>query len=138
MAFADLADKVLAGQRLPPSDVRESYAHHDLTELGALADLARRRHHPEPVVTYVIGRNVNYTNVCWVQCKFCNFCRPRGSEEAYVLSEEALFDKVAEMVAVGGTELLMQGGLNPDLNLEYFENLLKVWLRQCFQLLRHK
>jgi len=125
MAFADLADKVLAGKRLTFAQLQELYAHHDLTELGALADLVRTRKHPEPVVTYVLGRNVNYTNVCWVQCKFCNFCRSRGSEEAYVLSEEALFAKVAEMVAAGGTELMMQGGLNPELDLEYFENLLR-------------
>ena len=70
-SIADIAEKALAGERLSLDDGRRLYEHPDLLELGALADIVRRRKHPEPVVTFNIGRNINYTNVCWVRCKFC-------------------------------------------------------------------
>ncbi len=126
----ELEAKVVAGERLTEVDGRRLFAHPNLPELGALADLARRRHNPEPVVTYVVGRNINYTNVCWVQCSFCAFYRLPSdrSGEAYTLDEAAIDAKIEELVAVGGdgqVELLLQGGLNPKLKLDYYERLFR-------------
>src|ERR1039458_7484423 len=94
--IADIEAKVVAGQRLSPDDGRRLFAHPNLHELGALADLVRWRLHPEPVVSYVVGRNINYTNVCWVQCSFCAFYRlPNDtSGEAYTLDEAAIWRKI--------------------------------------------
>ncbi|MFA6110172.1 MAG: cyclic dehypoxanthinyl futalosine synthase [Candidatus Latescibacterota bacterium] len=128
--IATIAEKVEGGERLTPAEAEALFRHPDLTELGLLAGLARRRWHPDPVVTYNVGRNVNYTNVCWVRCDFCAFYRPPGDGEGYVLPQEAIFAKLDELVAVGGSlpkscELLMQGGLNPRLRLEWYEELLR-------------
>ena len=115
--------KVAAGDRLDRDDGLALFRHHNLPELGALADTVRIARHGEGRVTYVTGRNINYTNVCWVRCKFCAFYRPPGSSEGYVLSHEEIFKKIEELVAIGGTEVLMQGGLNPKLLPDYFEDL---------------
>lgn len=136
MSFPRIADKVLSGRRLTAAEGRRLFRHANLPELGVLADIVRCRLHPEPVVTYVLGRNVNYTNVCWVQCGFCNFHRRRGDPDAYVLPEDLIHQKVAELVEAGGTELLMQGGLHPELKLDYFENLLR-GLKQRFPVHLH-
>lgn len=116
--------KVLRGERLDFGDALILYRHPDLTELAALADVARRRAVPESRVTYVVGRNVNYTNVCWVKCKFCAFYRLPGDPEGYVLPQEQIDAKIQELVDIGGSELLLQGGLNPDLRIDYYETLL--------------
>ena len=126
--IAEIAEKVYAGERITVADGLRLFAHPNLTELGMLADTVRRRFHPEDVVTYNIGRNINYTNVCWVKCDFCAFYRPPGSDEGYVLPKEQIFEKIDELVAVGsdapkGSEILMQGGLNPRLRIEYYEDL---------------
>ena len=125
----DIAEKVYRCERLNLEDARRLWAHPNLAELGLLADHTRRRLHPEPVVTYNVGRNINYTNVCWVKCDFCAFYRKPGSPEGYVLSRKQIFAKIDELVAFGGEEpksceLLMQGGLNPQLRLDYYEELL--------------
>ncbi len=124
----DIAEKVTADERITVEEGLRLFAHPNLTELGMLADTVRRRIWPEGVVTYNIGRNINYTNVCWVKCDFCAFYRPPGSDEGYVLPREVIFEKIDEMVAVGGdapgaNEILMQGGLNPKLRIEYYEDL---------------
>src|SRR5437660_997832 len=115
----EIAEKVYAGERLEWEDGRRLFQHHNLPELGALADHVRRKLHGDEIVTYVVGRNVNYTNVCWVRCKFCAFYRIPGHEEGYVLSTEEIFDKIQQMVDLGGIEILMQGGLNPKLKIEW-------------------
>lgn len=97
----------------------------DLLELGRLADNLRRQVHPARQVSFVIDRNVNYTNVCTTQCKFCAFYRDETDPQAYVLSYTDIFTKVRELVEHGGTQLLMQGGLHPDLKLEWFEELFR-------------
>lgn len=97
----------------------------ELLELGQLADGVRRRKHPHNRVSFVIDRNVNYTNVCQSKCKFCAFYRDADAPDAYVLSYGAIFAKVAELVEHGGTQLLMQGGLHPDLSIEWFEELFR-------------
>jgi cyclic dehypoxanthinyl futalosine synthase len=119
----DLADKVERAERLDEQDALRLLAHPSLVELSWLADVQRQRLVPGDVVTYVGGRNVNYTNVCYVDCTFCAFYRHADSPEAYVHSHEAIVEKVAEMVRAGGTEVLMQGGLHPDLQIGWFEEL---------------
>lgn len=121
--LAAIEEKVIAGERLSFDDGVALFRSPELTRIGMLADLVRRRKHPEPVVTYVIGRNINYTNVCWVRCKFCAFYRPPGSEDGYVLSRDQIFRKIEELVAAGGREVFLQGGLNPKLRIEYYEEL---------------
>src|SRR5437588_31798 len=121
----DIADKVYADKRLTWDDGRRLVQHHNLPELAELADSVRWRLNPDPVVTYVVGRNVNYTNVCWVRCKFCAFYRVPGHEEGYVLSRQQIFEKIQQMVDLGGIEILMQGGLNPKLKIEWYEDLFR-------------
>jgi cyclic dehypoxanthinyl futalosine synthase len=99
-----------------------------LVELGLAADLRRRALHPEGVVTYIVSRNVNYTNVCTTACHFCAFYRPRGHREAYVLTREELARKIDETIRLGGIELLLQGGLHPDLSIEWYEDLFR-WVK---------
>lgn len=123
--IGDIEKKVLDAERPTREDALGLFACPDLPRLGAMADLVRRRKHPEPLVTYVIGRNVNYTNVCIVGCRFCAFHRPPGHAEAYVLPRDELFRKLQELVDVGGAEVLMQGGCNPDLGIEWFEDLFR-------------
>ncbi|MBI2901979.1 MAG: dehypoxanthine futalosine cyclase [Candidatus Methylomirabilis oxyfera] len=118
-----IGKRVEGGERLTFDEGVELFERATLLELSALADRVRWRLHPEPVVTYVIGRNINYSNVCWVKCSFCAFYRLPGSAEGYVLSKDQIFQKIQELVELGGTEILMQGGLNPSLKIDYYEDL---------------
>jgi cyclic dehypoxanthinyl futalosine synthase len=122
----DIADKVYEGERLTAEDGLRLFRHSNLPELATLADYVRRKLHPDTnhLITYVVGRNINYTNVCWVRCKFCAFYRVPGHEEGYTLSKDAIFEKIQQMVDLGGIEILMQGGLNPKLKIEWYEDLL--------------
>jgi cyclic dehypoxanthinyl futalosine synthase len=134
--ISDIAAKVHAGDRLDGDDARRLFAHPNVAELGMLAHAVRLRKHPDPVVTYNVGRNINYTNVCWVKCDFCAFYRAPGSDEGYTLPDEEIFAKIEQLVAFGGNEpksneILMQGGLNPKLRLDYYENLFSQ-IRQRF------
>jgi len=97
----------------------------DLLALGMAADKIRRKHHPENRVTFVVDRNVNYTNICESKCSFCAFYRDAKDTDAYVLSQEVIFAKISELVLLGGTQLLMQGGLNPSLKIDFFEELFR-------------
>ncbi|MHB1700937.1 MAG: cyclic dehypoxanthinyl futalosine synthase [Acidobacteriaceae bacterium] len=102
------------------------FASDDLIGLGMEADALRRRLHPEGVVTYIIDRNINYTNFCTEYCTFCAFYRPlkgKLSAEGYILDDETIFEKIRETVEMGGTGILMQGGLHPDLKIDWFERL---------------
>jgi cyclic dehypoxanthinyl futalosine synthase len=103
----------------------------DLLELGQLADTVRERLHPEGVVTYIIDRNVNYTNVCTAQCAFCAFYRDLPSREGYLLSKAELAQKIEETMALGGRQLLLQGGLHPDLGIEFYEELFR-WIKTTY------
>ena len=120
-----ICDRFYGGGRLTFQDGIDLFHHANLLELSQMADTVRRRKHADPVVTYIVSRNINYTNVCWVRCSFCAFYRPPGSEEGYVLPKEVLFRKIEEMKAAGGIEILIQGGLNPKLKIEYFEDLFR-------------
>ncbi len=102
-----------------------------LVDLGLAADARRRALHPEGVVTYLVSRNVNYTNVCTPACHFCAFYRPRGHRESYVLGREELARKIEETLRLGGIELLLQGGLHPDLGIEWYEDLFR-WVKTTY------
>ena len=90
-----------------------------------MADAARARRHPDRIVTYIIDRNVNYTNVCVARCNFCAFYREVGAGDGYVLGFDEIFAKIDETIAVGGVQLLLQGGHNPDLPLAWYEDLFR-------------
>jgi cyclic dehypoxanthinyl futalosine synthase len=131
-----LADAA-AGARLSPEDGLRLYAEAPTLELGAAADQRRQALHAGNDVTYIIDRNVNYTNVCVTRCKFCNFYRPPTHKtEGYVLSREELAKKFQETVDLGGVQILLQGGLNPNLPLTWYEDLFR-WMKANFPLAIH-
>jgi cyclic dehypoxanthinyl futalosine synthase len=119
------AERIEDGMPLTREEALRLFREAELTTLGILADGIRRRRHPNNIVTFVIDRNVNYTNVCVSRCRFCAFYRDMGSPDAYVLTHEEIFRKVGELAEQGGTQLLMQGGLHPDLGIEFFESLFR-------------
>jgi len=121
----DVIDKVRAGERIDSAEALELYRDAPTPVLGQLADAIRQRKHPGGVVTYIIDRNVNYTNVCVAKCNFCAFYREVGSPDGYVLGFDELFRKIDETIAVGGVQLLLQGGHNPDLPLSWYEDLFR-------------
>ncbi|HVI75761.1 MAG TPA: cyclic dehypoxanthinyl futalosine synthase [Anaeromyxobacteraceae bacterium] len=119
------------GERLDADEAELLDEEAPLLELGLAADARRRALHTDGVVTYIVSRNVNYTNVCTTACHFCAFYRPRGHQEAYVLSREVLAKKIEETLALGGIELLLQGGLHPDLGVEWYEDLFR-WVKSTY------
>ena len=121
----ELARKVMDGGRVDAAEALELYRQAPTHLLGQLADGIRARKHPDRIVTYIIDRNVNYTNVCVARCNFCAFYRPVGSSEGYVLGFEEIFRKIDETIAVGGNQLLLQGGHNPDLPIQWYEDLFR-------------
>ncbi len=122
---------------LTPSQALDMLRSDDLIGVGMEADGVRRRLHPGNVVTYQIDRNVNYTNFCTEYCSFCAFYRPMGSTEGYVQPLESICQKIDETLALGGTGILMQGGLHRDLKIDYYENLLSSLKRRYPQLHLH-
>ncbi|MEO6058231.1 MAG: radical SAM protein, partial [Gemmatimonadales bacterium] len=103
----------------------ELYQRTPLLELGQLADVERWRRHPEPLVTYIIDRNINYTNVCVADCQFCAFYRRPKDREGYVLSFEEIGAKIDECKAIGGVQILLQGGHNPYIPFEWYLDLMR-------------
>jgi cyclic dehypoxanthinyl futalosine synthase len=120
-----LLAKAVAGERLTPAEGLRLLQSHDLLALGRAADQVSRRLHPEPYRTYNIDRNINYTNVCAAVCDFCAFYRKTGDSDAYVLSREELYRKIEETIALGGDQILLQGGNHPSLKLDWYEELLR-------------
>jgi 2-iminoacetate synthase ThiH len=120
-----IQDKVLGGERIAPEEALRLYRALTLPELGALADAVRQRKHPNRVVTYIIDRNINYTNICNVYCTFCAFMRNENDADAYVLTPEQVGEKIKELVAIGGVQVLMQGGHHPKLDIDYYLDLLQ-------------
>jgi cyclic dehypoxanthinyl futalosine synthase len=131
-----VAKKVLAGERVTRDEGVALLRDGDLLELGMLADTVKRRLHPEPVITYIIDRNINYTNVCTAQCAFCAFYRDLPSSEGYVLSKAQLAQKIEETLALGGNQILLQGGLHPDLGIEFYEELFR-WIKATYPIWIH-
>jgi cyclic dehypoxanthinyl futalosine synthase len=124
-----LLSKAVSGERLTPAEGLALLQSHDLTAIGAAADAVTRRLHPEPFRTYNIDRNINYTNACTAVCDFCAFYRPPSHPEVYVLPLDVLLKKIEETVALGGDQILLQGGLHPKLPLEWYEDMLRTLRR---------
>ena len=120
-----LLSRIASRERLNLDEWRQVESAASTEELGRLADHLRRRLHPDGVVTYVVDRNINYSNVCVSVCTFCAFYRKPGSADGYVHNYESIFQKVEEMIDLGGSGVLMQGGLHPDLTLDYYTGLLR-------------
>jgi cyclic dehypoxanthinyl futalosine synthase len=131
-----VGEKVQDGGRVSREEAVELLRDGDFLELGMLADAVRWRKHPERVVTYIIDRNINYTNVCTAQCAFCAFYRDLPSKEGYLLGKEELAQKIEETIALGGRQILLQGGLHPDLGIEYYEGLFR-WMKDRFPIWVH-
>ena len=133
-------DAILAraeeGARLSGDDGERLLAEASLFDLGLAAQSARTRKNPSDVVTYIVDRNVNYTNVCTTSCRFCAFYRRPGDPEGYVLTREVLAQKLSEVKEAGGVQILLQGGLNPALRIEWYEDLFR-WIKADFALGLH-
>src|SRR6266436_6056152 len=126
-----IQEKVLGGERITSEEALRLYRALPLPELGALADAVRQRKHPERIVTYIIDRNINYTNVCNVYCTFCAFMREEKDDDSYVLTPEQVGAKIKELVDIGGVQILMQGGHHPKLGIDYYLDLLH-YIRRNF------
>ncbi len=126
-----ISEKIDQGRPIDRDEALWLLTEADLLAVGRLADRIRQRRHPHSRVTFVVDRNVNYTNVCQSQCRFCAFYRDAEAADAYLLAPEAIYAKVQELVEHGGTQLLMQGGLHPELRIEWFEALFRE-LKQRF------
>ncbi|HEY0098447.1 MAG TPA: cyclic dehypoxanthinyl futalosine synthase [Pyrinomonadaceae bacterium] len=120
-----ILDRALAGKRLTAADCTALLESDDIARIGVAADEVRKRKHPSGIVTYIIDRNINYTNVCNVVCTFCAFYRRPGKPDTYVRTVEEICEKIDETIALGGTGILMQGGLHPDFGIEWYEELLR-------------
>ncbi|HEU5130512.1 MAG TPA: radical SAM protein, partial [Pyrinomonadaceae bacterium] len=125
MNIQPILDRVLAGERMTADECTILLESHDIARMGVAADEIRARRHPDNIVTYIIDRNINYTNVCNVVCTFCAFYRRPGAADTYVRTFEEICQKIDETIALGGTGVLMQGGLHPDFGLEWYEDLLR-------------
>src|SRR5262245_2807583 len=119
-----ILESAAEGVRVSSEECARLFEEADLLDLGTCADLIRQRLHPDDVISYIIDRNINYTNVCKEFCTFCAFYRVKGDAEAYVLPDHVIHKKIEETLALGGTGILMQGGVHPDLKIDYYEKLL--------------
>jgi cyclic dehypoxanthinyl futalosine synthase len=124
MSVSEILDRAVAGERISGDEIARLFTHSDLIELGQAADAVRRQKTEPGVASYIIDRNINYTNVCVYRCRFCAFYRAKGASDAYLLPFDVIAAKVAETVAAGGTGILLQGGVHPDLRLDFYEDLL--------------
>lgn len=123
MKIQQILDKTSKGKRLSFDEAVLLFKKADILELARAADDSCRKKHPEGRATFLIDRNVNYTNICQNQCCFCAFYRPKGHPEAYVLSQKEIEEKIAETIELSGTQVMLQGGINPDLKIDYYTNM---------------
>jgi cyclic dehypoxanthinyl futalosine synthase len=121
----DILQEVIDGKRLSAEDALFLYEHADLPALGKAADEVRRKLHPDNLGTFVVDRNINYTNACVADCSFCAFYRPPGHPESYVLPVDEILRRVGELVSIGGTQILLQGGLDPSIPLSFYEEMVR-------------
>jgi cyclic dehypoxanthinyl futalosine synthase len=119
---AGIIEKIEENQRIDRKEALDLYRNADLLTLGSLANGKRFRLHPEKIVTYVVDRNINYTNVCASGCRFCAFYQ--SVEQGYILSKQALAEKIQETIDLGGTQILLQGGMHPDLGIDFYVDML--------------
>ncbi len=131
-----LLERGSAGNRLSLEEGIRLAEGASLADLALAADERRKRLHPGSRVSYIVDRNINYTNVCNVYCRFCAFYRAPGKKDGYVLSREEIGEKIRETIDAGGIQVLLQGGLNPDLGIEYYEDLFR-WIKQNFPVNLH-
>lgn len=131
MSIPEILKRARDGRRITPAEALELYRDGEFIHLGAAAHAVRNAKNDPATVTYLVDRNINYSNVCITDCLFCAFYRPPGDKEAYVLTREEFAQKIGELRAIGGTRILLQGGHHPDLKLEWYEDLLR-WLRAEF------
>lgn len=125
----EIYEKVKNGERLTFEDGLKLFNSDDLITIGMMADMVRWRLHPEPVVTYIIDRNINYTNICTTECTFCAFYAKVGDTvKGYTLDYDTIAKKIEETIQLGGTRILLQGGLNPELGIEFYEELFR-WIK---------
>src|SRR6202158_456299 len=117
-------ESAAGGTRVHSEEAVRLFEEADLLDLASCADRIRQRLHADNVISYIIDRNINYTNVCREFCTFCAFYRVKGDSEAYVLPDHVIYKKIEETLALGGTGILMQGGVHPDLKIDYYEKLL--------------
>ncbi len=120
-----ITEKIIAGERVGWDEALKLYKDADILALGALANHIKTRLHPEKIITYIVDRNINYTNICISKCRFCAFHRDPDSPEGYVLDSKTLYKKIEETLSLGGRQILLQGGLHPGLSLEYYEEMLR-------------
>src|SRR5215467_106216 len=121
----ELLDRAIAGGRLSLEEGMRLYQEAGQDTLLAAADTIRQHRHPDGIVTYLVDRNINYTNVCIIDCGFCAFYRKPASPEGYLLSNEEIGHKIEQLLAWGGTRILLQGGVHPYLKLDYYMGLLR-------------
>src|SRR3974390_9532 len=126
-----LLSKAADGRRISVDEALQLASEATLADLGLAADARRSQLHPGRRVSYIVERNINYTNVCNVYCRFCAFYRGPGRPGGYTLNKDELAAKIDELVAAGGIQILLQGGLNPELGVEYYEDLFG-WLKQQY------
>ncbi|NOU88898.1 dehypoxanthine futalosine cyclase [Paenibacillus sp. LMG 31460] len=128
--------KAQSGGRIDIEECVTLFESDQIEKIGDTANQIMKKWHPDPITTFVIGRNINYTNICDVYCRFCAFYRPPGSSEGYVLPDETIFQKIQETLDVDGTEILMQGGTNPNLPFSYYTNILRE-IKKRFDITMH-
>ena len=124
MNIQTILESAAQGGRISSDEAVYLFQQADLLDLASCADRIRQRLHPDNVISYIIDRNINYTNVCKEFCTFCAFYRVKGDAEAYVLPDHVIHKKIEETLTLGGTGILMQGGVHPDLKIDYYERLL--------------
>src|SRR5262245_15434273 len=135
-SIGTILESASGGERITFVEAVRLFEEADLFDLASSADSIRQRRHPDNVISYIIDRNINYTNVCKEFCTFCAFYRVKGDPEAYVLPEHVIYKKIEETLALGGTGILMQGGVHPDLKIDYYERLLS-GIKERFQIHCH-
>src|SRR5438445_9951789 len=123
--FSRIAEKIQQEERLTSEEGLYLFTEADLMSVGSLAQWVRQKRHPEGRVTFIVDSNPNYTNACVADCLFCAFYRRPGDKEAYTLSVEQVMEKIAHAASLGATTVLLQGGLNPELPLEYYTELVR-------------
>lgn len=132
----DIIKKANDRQRITAAEALQLLREADLLSLGQCAQKCASFFHPDPLATFIIDRNINYTNICTSRCRFCAFYRDESSQEAYLLSQEEIMDKVADAISCGATQIMLQGGLHPSLHLDYITGLVRS-IRERFSVSIH-
>ena len=135
-SIAQILDKACSQERITPEEALRLLISGEFHRIGQAADYVRIHKHPEGKVSFLIDRNISYTNVCVARCTFCNFYRKPGHEEGYILPHQTIFEKIEETLQLGGTGILLQGGMHPELKIDYYEDLLNS-IRQRYPIHLH-